>query len=156
ELAANETRGAARTAGAQLRAFADEVRAFLAVDDRATIGSVLAWLDYSERADDLMPRVEPPEPGVVQLLTIHGSKGLEWDSVAVVRLVSGDLPTVPRDLSGGFGFGQLPYRFRGDAGALPAFTWQAPAVIPDATAHREEQKRLGEAFAALQPDNRAS
>src|SRR5699024_5373123 len=27
--------------------------------------------------------------------------------------------------------------------------------IPDATAHREEQKRLGEAFAAFQQDNRA-
>ncbi|WP_258567273.1 hypothetical protein [Microbacterium sp. Se5.02b] len=34
ELAANETRGPARIAATQLRAFADEVRAFLAADDR--------------------------------------------------------------------------------------------------------------------------
>lgn len=155
ELAANESRGAARTAAAQLRAFTDEVRGFLTVDDRATIGSVLAWLDHSERADDLMPRVEPPEPGVVQLLTIHGSKGLEWDSVAVARLVSDELPSRIRDLGGGFGLGQLPYRFRGDAAALPSFSWQPPAVIPDKKALTTERKSLEEAFDAFHRANRA-
>lgn len=156
ELAANETRGEARTAGAQLRAFTEEVRAFLSVDDRATIGSVLAWLDYAERADDLMPRTEPAEPGVVQLLTIHGSKGLEWDSVVVARVVDGELPAGARDVSGGFAFGRLPYVFRGDAAALPRFSWHAPDVVPaDAAALRAAKRDLKNAFEAFADANRA-
>ncbi|MGW9111949.1 UvrD-helicase domain-containing protein [Microbacterium sp. NPDC055683] len=129
ELAANESRGPARVAGLQLRAFVDEVRAFLSADERGTIGSLLAWLERAERADELMPRPEPPEPGVVQLLTIHGSKGLEWDAVAVVRLVDGELPGTPKDTSGWFGFGALPFELRGDAAALPRFSWDPDAEM---------------------------
>ena len=105
ELAVNESRGPARVAATQLRAFGDEVRAFLTADDRGTISSLLAWLDKAEMTDELMPRTEPPEPGVVQLLTIHGSKGLEWDAVAVVRLVEDELPGRIVDAQGWFGFG---------------------------------------------------
>ncbi|MGF2948530.1 UvrD-helicase domain-containing protein [Microbacterium alcoholitolerans] len=123
ELAANESRGPARVAATQLRAFADEVRAFLSADDRGTIGSLLAWLDKAESTDELMPRSEPPEPGVVQLLTIHGSKGLEWDAVAVVRLVEDELPGRVSDTSGWFGFGVVPFALRGDRDALPVFNW---------------------------------
>lgn len=126
ELAANETRGPARVATTQLRAFADEVRTFLAADERGTIGSLLAWLDKAESTDELMPRPEPPEPGVVQLLTIHGSKGLEWDAVAVVRMVDGELPSRPTETSGWFGFGVLPFALRGDRDALPVFSWSPP------------------------------
>lgn len=126
ELAANETRGPARVAATQLRAFTGEVRAFLSADDRGSISSLLAWLDKAESTDELMPRPEPPEPGVVQLLTIHGSKGLEWDAVAVVRMVEGELPSRPTDTSGWFGFGVLPFSLRGDSAALPRFEWQPP------------------------------
>ncbi|MFD5215708.1 UvrD-helicase domain-containing protein [Microbacterium sp. NPDC058345] len=123
ELAANETRGPARVASTQLRAFTDEVRAFLSADQRGTISSLIAWLDKAESTDELMPRPEPPEPGVVQLLTIHGSKGLEWDAVAVVRLVDDELPSRVSDTSGWFGFGMLPFALRGDVDALPRFEW---------------------------------
>ncbi len=123
ELAVNETRGPARVAATQLRAFGDEVRAFLTADDRGTISSLLAWLDKAEMTDELMPRTEPPEPGVVQLLTIHGSKGLEWDAVAVVRLVEDELPGRITDAQGWFGFGVVPFSLRGDRDALPRFAW---------------------------------
>ncbi|MGX1793821.1 UvrD-helicase domain-containing protein [Microbacterium sp. NPDC055312] len=129
ELAANESRGPARVAATQLRAFADEVRAFLSADDRGTIGSLLAWLDKAESTDELMPRPEPPEPGVVQLLTIHGSKGLEWDAVAVVRLVDGELPGRAQDTAGWFGFGVVPFALRGDRDALPVFRWDPQAEM---------------------------
>ncbi|UJP11517.1 ATP-dependent helicase [Microbacterium sp. KUDC0406] len=129
ELAVNETRGPARVATTQLRAFADEVRAFLAADERGTIGSLLAWLDKAEITDELMPRPEPPEPGVVQLLTIHGSKGLEWDAVAVVRLVEEELPSRATDTSGWFGFGAVPFPLRGDAAALPRFEWDPQSAM---------------------------
>ncbi len=64
----------------------------------------------------------------MQLLTIHGSKGLEWDAVAVVRLVKDELPSVARDTKGWLGFGVLPYEFRGDARWLPALRWQRDAA----------------------------
>jgi DNA helicase-2/ATP-dependent DNA helicase PcrA len=132
ELAANETRGPARVASTQLRAFVDEVRAFLSADERGTIGSLLAWLDKAESTDELMPRTEPPEPGVVQLLTIHGSKGLEWDAVAVVRMVDDELPSRVSDTSGWFGFGVAPFSLRGDAAALPRFAWDPAAALAEA------------------------
>jgi DNA helicase-2/ATP-dependent DNA helicase PcrA len=135
ELGANETRGSAGVATTQLRAFVGEVRAFLDADERGTIGSLLSWLDHAEQTDELMPRTEPPEPGVVQLLTIHGSKGLEWDAVAVVRLSAGELPKTPTGTAGWLGFGMLPYRFRGDSLALPSLDWR---LTPESDARELE------------------
>ncbi|GAB2520798.1 ATP-dependent DNA helicase [Microbacterium petrolearium] len=146
ELASNESRGPARVAATQLRAFADEVRAFLDADERGTIGSLLAWLAHAEETDELMPRAEPPEPGVVQLLTIHGSKGLEWDAVAVVRMVKDELPKSPPTTFGWLGFGQLPYAFRGDRDALPHLDWHPG---PESTA-----KELAAAIAAFKAASR--
>jgi DNA helicase-2/ATP-dependent DNA helicase PcrA len=152
ELAANEARGPARVSSARLRTFLDEVRAFLLADDRGSVGSLLAWLDHAEETDELMPRPEPPEPGVVQLLTIHGSKGLEWDAVAVVRLVDKELPKAPRTVNGWLGFGVLPYPLRGDRDALPRLEWSfddEDADLPEAIegfreaerAHQEREER---------------
>ncbi|MGK3905427.1 hypothetical protein ABI049_15705, partial [Enterococcus faecium] len=50
ELAANESRGPARIASAQLRAFVDEIRGFLAADESGSVTSLLAWLDHAEQA----------------------------------------------------------------------------------------------------------
>ncbi|MDY0909314.1 ATP-dependent DNA helicase [Microbacterium sp. CFBP9034] len=125
ELAANEARGPARIASAQLRAFVDELHAFLAADETGSLSSLLAWLDHAEQLDEFAPRTEPPEDDVVQLLTIHGSKGLEWDAVAVVRLVKDELPSAPRDTKGWLGFGVLPSSFRGDAAWLPELGWHS-------------------------------
>ncbi|WP_194411246.1 ATP-dependent DNA helicase [Microbacterium cremeum] len=131
ELAANEARGPARVASAQLRAFVDEVHAFLAADETGSLSSLLAWLEHAEQLDEFAPRTEPPEDDVVQLLTIHGSKGLEWDAVAVVRLVKDELPSAPRDTRAWLGFGVLPYAFRGDSAWLPALAWHSAETQQD-------------------------
>jgi DNA helicase-2/ATP-dependent DNA helicase PcrA len=131
ELAANEARGPARVASAQLRAFVDEIHAFLAADESGSLSSLLAWLDHAEQLDEFAPRTEPPEDDVVQLLTIHGSKGLEWDAVAVVRLVKDELPSAPRDTKAWLGFGVLPYAFRGDSAWLPTLAWQSASTQQD-------------------------
>nr|WP_314456759.1 ATP-dependent DNA helicase [uncultured Microbacterium sp.] len=145
ELAANESRGPARVASAQLRAFVDEIRGFLAADESGSVASLLAWLDHAEQADEFAPRTEPPEADVVQLLTIHGSKGLEWDAVAVVRLVTDELPSLARDTKGWLGFGILPSEFRGDSAWLPVFGWRGA----------ETQQDLKAAMEAFVSDNRA-
>lgn len=152
ELSANESRGPARIAGDQLRAFVDELHGFLATDDSGSLPALLAWLDRAERLDEFAPRTEPPEDDVVQLLTIHGSKGLEWDAVAVVRAVTDELPAKPRDGLGWLRFGVLPYPFRGDRAWLPRLAWgeeEAPTQqdLRDArSAFKAEiaQRQLGE------------
>lgn len=123
EVAANDARP---LGSATIDAFFDAVSDYLALDDVATLGGFLSWLREAERREDLSPRPEDPEPGTVQVLTIHGSKGLEWDLVVVPRLVEDELPGRPAEggYRGWLGFGQLPWPFRGDAGQLPHFAWR--------------------------------
>jgi DNA helicase-2/ATP-dependent DNA helicase PcrA len=123
EVGANESLA---MGGANFEALFDAVGSYIAVDDVATLGGFLAWLREAEQRDDLSPRPEDPEPGSVQILTIHGSKGLEWDLVAVPRLVAEELPARPLDgTSGWLSFGGLPYEFRGDRNELPVLGWRA-------------------------------
>ena len=121
EVAANESSG---LGSANLHAFQDEVTGFLAADDTGTLGGFLAWLAHAERQDTMGPRSDAAEDSVVQLLTIHGAKGLEWDSVVVPRLVVDELPNRPREGTGWLRFGKLPYEFRGDSAELPMLAWR--------------------------------
>ena len=122
EIAANASRP---LGSANLEAFFDAVNGYLAVNEIAGLGGFLSWLREAEWRDGLSPRPEDAEPGTVQLLTIHGSKGLEWDIVAVPRQVEQEMPATGREGSNGWlGFGTLPYEFRGDAPELPEFRWR--------------------------------
>ncbi|WP_245631498.1 ATP-dependent DNA helicase [Curtobacterium ammoniigenes] len=150
ELAAHE--------GADARgvdAFFDALSSFVQTDDRADLGSFLGWLDAAGRKDDLGPRSEEPEPGCVQILTIHGAKGLEWDAVAVVRMVEGGLPGASNEgATGWLRLGSLPYAFRGDASELPVFGWRSATSQREliaaldrfksevAAGHEQEERRL--------------
>lgn len=140
EVAANES---AQLGQASLDAFAEQVASYLAADDRATLGSFLAWLAEAEQRDNLAPRSEDPEPGTVQILTIHGAKGLEWDVVAVPRLVEGELPGPPQSRKGWLAFGQLPNEFRGDSAELPVLAWR----------NAEDQKQIDESIDAFEAEN---
>lgn len=152
EVAANET----RTGGtANIEAFFDALSSYLVVDDAASLGGFLGWLREAEWRDGLAPRPEDAEPGTVQLLTIHGSKGLEWDHVVVPRFVDKELPGAPSEgFNGWLSFGSLPYEFRGDAAELPEFDWRSVGTrkeLLDAqkqfkedvkTRHEREERRL--------------
>lgn len=136
EVAAN----ANNTLGASsIEAFSDQISAYLAVDERGALGPFLAWLAEAEKRENLSPRTEDPEPGTVQILTIHGAKGLEWDSVAVPRLVAGELPSALRSKRGWMAFGELPYEFRGDSSDLPQLAWRGA----------ENQQDFARAYAAF-------
>ncbi|KQO63167.1 ATP-dependent DNA helicase [Curtobacterium sp. Leaf261] len=138
EVAAHENGSAA-----YLDAFLDELAGFVSTDDRADLGSFLGWIDAASRRDDMGPRSEEPEAGTVQILTIHGSKGLEWDAVAVPRMVEGGLPSRPQEGSMGWlGFGRLPYDFRGDAEELPRLQWRGAETQKEVVDAIEDYKEL--------------
>ncbi|MBN9238420.1 MAG: ATP-dependent DNA helicase [Micrococcales bacterium 70-64] len=123
EVAANDYRALGT---ATVEAFYDALDGYLALAEVATLGGFLSWLREAELREDLSPRPEDPEPGTVQVLTIHGAKGLEWDLVVVPRMVDEELPGRPVEggYQGWLSFGQLPWPFRGDAAELPVFGWQ--------------------------------
>lgn len=121
EVAAN---GIRPLGAPSLEAFDELVSGFLAASEQSSLGAFLGWLEEAEQRDRLAPRQEEPEPGTVQILTIHGSKGLEWDVVAVPRLVHDELPGKPRSTAGWLAFAELPFEFKGDAAELPELAWR--------------------------------
>ena len=157
EVAANEARP---LGGATMEAFFDALGGYLAIDDATSLGGFLGWLREAEYRDGLAPRPEDAEPGTVQLLTIHGSKGLEWDLVVVPRFTDGELPGTPNEgYTGWLSFGSLPYEFRGDAAELPVFEWRAAttrkelldarAEFTDAIRSRSEAEERRLAYVAV-------
>lgn len=151
EAVANES---AATALSSLEAFMEPLSAYVDGEDRATLGGFLSWLREAERRERLSPQSAPAEPGTVQIMTIHGAKGLEWDVVAIPRMVKDELPGDRTRAETWLGFGRLPFPFRGDAEHLPGFNWRAAStqvelaeqyeVFREAVRQRydDEQRRL--------------
>ena len=126
ELDANEAREIAGSsaAHANIDSFVHLVDQFLTLDGAATLASLLEWIERATEADEVAEHVAAPSPDTVHLITAHGSKGLEWDLVAVPRLVSGEFPGSSKSGAGWLRTGQLPDELRGDAAARPELNWR--------------------------------
>ncbi len=94
------------------------------------LGAFLEWLDFAESREKLDVPSVYQKKGVVQVLTIHAAKGLEWEYVAVPNLVDGDFPKKPKTTKAWFTAGVLPYELRGDVSSLPQvdLTWTTKAA----------------------------
>ena len=120
------------------RAALDEFIAVAAAYEKetpgASLGSFLAYLRMAdEREDGLDAPLGEPDPKAVQILTVHGSKGLEWDGVVVFGLCDGVFPShskktsvewtkdVPPANAWLTDSGALPHPLRGDHRDLPPF-----------------------------------
>jgi DNA helicase-2/ATP-dependent DNA helicase PcrA len=113
--------------------FFDEAAAFARTG--GTISSFLAWLETAEKREGgLKPATVIVTNSAVQILTIHGAKGAEWDVVAVPGLLKDVFPNKPMRSSSWIKYaGSLPIAFRGDRLQLTDFEFpQGGAAIKPA------------------------
>jgi DNA helicase-2/ATP-dependent DNA helicase PcrA len=112
--------------------FLDEAADFA---NEADEGSLTAFLAYLEAAEDEENGLESGEVVVeterVQVLTVHGAKGLEWNIVAVPGLVQSVFPAEPRAIDWTRTRQELPIPLRGDRVDLPSLD------LPSATTRKD-------------------
>jgi DNA helicase-2/ATP-dependent DNA helicase PcrA len=134
-----------------LDAFAEAAASFLAQSSEPGLAAFLAWLDAAaDEESGLDTAPSEPTPGAVQLLTVHASKGLEWDAVAVTGLNQGIFPSGGNDRWTS-GASALPWPLRGDRADLPAWDADQPdqkgwldsekLFAEDAAEHAEREDR---------------
>lgn len=109
---------------ANLRSFISRISEFESTADRASLQNLIAWLDYAMVTESFELPKTGAKKGVVQLMSAHAAKGLEWDRVALVQLNSKSFPTEPKELAGWLAGGILPQVFRLDRASIPVLSWQ--------------------------------
>jgi DNA helicase-2/ATP-dependent DNA helicase PcrA len=151
ELAAPRGGRGRENLAAFLRVAADFERSAAGFDDasgRASLTSFLGFLSAGEQYERGLDADVPGTGRAVQVLTMHGSKGLEWDVVAVPNISRTAFPdaqpgdrwiTTPEI---------LPTPLRGDAAELPVFEVAADRAAFDRFASEcreqaeQEERRL--------------
>ena len=141
------------------RAALDEFIAVTAAYEKetpgASLGSFLAYLDMADKREDgLDAPLGEPDPKAVQILTIHGSKGLEWDGVAVFGLSDGVFPShgkgkksvswqddPPYEKAWLTEGGDLPHPLRGDYADLPPFDLNVEGEKKPSAAYEKWMKK---------------
>jgi len=108
------------------------------------LAAFLGWLEVEAQQDrGLEPGQLAVNQEVIQVMTMHSAKGLEWDVVVVCGLDHGRFPAVRQDsktghfkdsgfLTAGAGRGgsnMLPWSLRRDKTALPVFEHAAAADV---------------------------
>ena len=108
-----------------LKQFFDSIQAFETAQPGATVHSLIEHLLYSMEAGDEGKLYQPDDtPDSVNILTIHGAKGLEFDHVFVVNMVED----------------RFPSRRRSDAIELPLAL--VNEQLPEGDYHYQEERRL--------------
>ncbi|WP_343318123.1 ATP-dependent DNA helicase [Arthrobacter sp. TMP15] len=136
-----------------LDAFAEAAAQFMQAAQRVDLDAFLAWLETAESEEGGL-EMTPVEsnPDAVALLTVHASKGLEWDVVFVPGMNAGAFPSARAD-RWSTGAKSLPWPLRGDVGDLPEWDTNVPDLktlmeneklfADDVLLHaKEEERRL--------------
>ena len=128
--------------------FVKAVADFQAVDGDVTLPALLAYLTAEDDQGNGLDVATPTEADSVKLLTVHRSKGLEWDSVFLVGVCETRFPSNRSRTLWTSSPSILPAPLRGDAHDLPQLHgWDKAALDAyraDTRAHdAEEELRLG-------------
>lgn len=156
EVAARPGEGYSALAGrANLDRFTDEAARFAAGRPNASVSAFLGYLRAAEQEEyGLKPATVEVAPDRVQILTVHGAKGLEWDVVAVAGLAQNTFPDQAKGHDWTSLPSLLPSPLRGDADRLPRFDFrrcqhrgEAEAALDHHHAelgerHQQEERRL--------------
>ncbi|WP_051392909.1 ATP-dependent DNA helicase [Glycomyces arizonensis] len=145
---------------ANLDEFTDIAASYENDTSGASVPGFLSYLESAaERERGLVIEGAKAAGGVVQLMTVHAAKGLEWDTVAVPGLCEGILPSGGAASTWVTDPSRLPYPLRGDAANLPVLYLdeaRTPAEVKkaltafkadDKEARLDEERRL--AYVAL-------
>jgi DNA helicase-2/ATP-dependent DNA helicase PcrA len=135
--------------------FLDEAADFANEADEASLTAFLAYLEAAEDEENGLESGEVVvEAERVQVLTVHGAKGLEWDIVAIPGLVQSIFPAEPRAIDWTKTRQELPIPLRGDRIDLPALDLPTATTRKDVRdlveqhnqglkdRHAEEERRL--------------
>lgn len=128
EIASMGPQRLGRRAVDAFRAVAEQ---YAADTEAPTLPGFLTWLHVAESEENGLDAPEPtPEPGAVQLLTMHAAKGLEWDAVAVIGMTETAFPSYRGKAREGGAIApgswttsteEFPHPLRADAAELPPF-----------------------------------
>lgn len=128
--------------------FVKAVADFQAVDGDVTLPALLAYLTAEDDQGNGLDIATPTEADSVKLLTVHRSKGLEWDTVFCVGVCESRFPSAQGRTLWVSSPAVLPAALRGDAADLPQLQGFDKAALDDyrarAKAHEaDEELRLG-------------
>ncbi|MFC5178332.1 ATP-dependent helicase [Nocardioides taihuensis] len=128
--------------------FVKAVADFQAVDGDVSLPALLAYLTAEDDQGNGLDVATPSEADSVKLLTVHRSKGLEWDAVFLVGVCETRFPSNRSRTLWTSSPCVLPAPLRGDAGDLPQLAGYDKAALDayrQATRDHdaEEELRLG-------------
>ena len=127
-----------------LEQFISRLTEYEASTIRPTLSGLLQWLDYALEHESFELPKSGSKKGVIQVMSVHAAKGLEWDVVLVAQLNQGSFPIDSKDSKGWLAAGKLPFELRGDRAQLPEFDFQAAG----------SQRDLKQRFEAFQDEMR--
>jgi len=128
--------------------FVKAVAEFQAVDGDVSLAALLAYLTAEDDQGNGLDVATPTESDSVKLLTVHRSKGLEWDSVFLVGVCEGKFPSSQGRTLWTSSPSVIPAPLRGDAHDLPQLEGYDKAALDAyrqaSKAHEaKEELRLG-------------
>lgn len=130
---------------ANLEGFISRISDYEATAIRPSLNGLISWLNYAVTSERFELPKTGTKAGVVQLMSVHAAKGLEWDLVVVAGLVNGSFPVESRETKGWLSLGKLPNPLRQDSAWIPTFTWESATT----------QKELKTALDQFADENRA-